>query len=89
MGYKRNVCGMELSITQEGWRGDHPLGSMVSFNWYLYVYKTKTGKRVSKKKWSWSYEGADSSDHDSLTAAVEDWRSVMRLPLPRKKETVK
>ncbi len=89
MGYKRHVCGMELSITQYGWQGDHPLGSMVSFGSYDNVHRTKAGKKVVKKKWNWSYEGADSGGHDSLTKAVEDWRSVMGLPLPRKKETVK
>lgn len=89
MGYNRNVCGMNLSVTMTGWKGDHPFGSTVSFNSYDNIRRTKAGKKVVKKKWIWSYEGADSSDHDSLTKAVEDWRSVMGLPLSRKKESVK
>ena len=76
MAKTRKVCRMTLTSSDRGWKGEHPLGSMVSFYKYDETKENKT-----TQKWGWAYENADAVGFKTLTDAVEDWRSTVGLPV--------
>jgi hypothetical protein len=74
----RQVHGMTLTITHNGWKGTHPLGSQVDF--YTFE-KTEGGK--TKKLWKWTYaESTCDGGFVKLQDAVEDWRRAHNLVIP-------